>query len=561
MRVTIASLFIASVFVVRSLTANALPTDCSDVIAKVVKDYQAQPPDEKDLSTLNSKLFISGGGAGCLVALILGQQTTVTKFQLDLPQLAAAFQQNGSNAGSGGSTNLVAKGTTAKVLSAASEYGGLTESTSNQTVTFTGTVGEIPTLLGQKKLVQICSSISGGACMGISTINALNRFSYSLVFDTTQNAPTVTGTSTATTTTTATTATGTTQPTTFTASTHSLNSVTAKAVLLNGQIADQKAIAAALGKLDAKSSLITDAVAMIKARQTFAADCPQIVPQEAKPSIPAVPGTATTPAIAEVPAVPAVTGTPLGIWAQKMRGQLIGLKPGETVEDVWNDSAPGLIDALNRDSSDCKSSYLKDALAYASAFSLSQLDDNTLYESLRATPMLSLEYDYNRPANQPTNSTVRLIAQINRKGLTGSLNAAGSFYNSTPSSTIPGAGKVRDFQISGEAAYNFNQLKTSSFLGDSTFSLAYYYQDQTSPAILNGTPSIITGLSSTATQVFAKRGVINIAQAKFAFIPRNSSINIPVSATWSNRTELVTNPVWRAQVGISYNFDSLFSSK
>src|SRR5271163_4001037 len=118
MRVTIASLFIASVFVVRSLTANALPTDCSDVIAKVVKDYQAQPPDEKDLSTLNSKLFISGGGAGCLVALILGQQTTVTKFQLDLPQLAAAFQQNGSNAGSGGSTNLVAKGTTAKVLSA-----------------------------------------------------------------------------------------------------------------------------------------------------------------------------------------------------------------------------------------------------------------------------------------------------------------------------------------------------------------------------------------------------------------------------------------------------------
>ena len=119
---------------------------------------------------------------------------------------------------------------------------------------------------------------------------------------------------------------------------------------------------------------------------------------------------------------------------------------------------------------------------------------------------------------------------------------------------------MRDFQIAGEAAYDFNQLKSTALLGDSTFSFAYYYQDQTSPAIFSAIPSIITGLPSTATQVFAKRGVINIAQAKFAFIPRNSSINIPVSATWSNRTELVTNSVWRGQVGISYNFDSLFST-
>jgi hypothetical protein len=34
---------------------------------------------------------------------------------------------------------------------------------------------------------------------------------------------------------------------------------------------------------------------------------------------------------------------------------------------------------------------------------------------------------------------------------------------------------------------------------------------------------------------------------------------LPLSFTWSNRTELVANsPLWRGQVGISYSFDSLF---
>jgi hypothetical protein len=59
--------------------------------------------------------------------------------------------------------------------------------------------------------------------------------------------------------------------------------------------------------------------------------------------------------------------------------------------------------------------------------------------------------------------------------------------------------------------------------------------------------------------VYAARGVINIAQAKFTLNPANSGFNIPVSVTWSNRTELVTSPAWKGQIGISYDLDSLFS--
>jgi hypothetical protein len=54
--------------------------------------------------------------------------------------------------------------------------------------------------------------------------------------------------------------------------------------------------------------------------------------------------------------------------------------------------------------------------------------------------------------------------------------------------------------------------------------------------------------------VFAQRGVVNLAQMKFNFILGKGSNNIPLSVTWSNRTVLVTQPAWRGQVGISYDF-------
>ena len=65
-------------------------------------------------------------------------------------------------------------------------------------------------------------------------------------------------------------------------------------------------------------------------------------------------------------------------------------------------------------------------------------------------------------------------------------------------------------------------------------------------------------LPSNASQVFAQRGVIQLVQGKFTFIPGKGSISLPIAFTRSNRTELVTQPIWRSQIGISYDFDSLF---
>lgn len=60
--------------------------------------------------------------------------------QSTLKATSSQKSQAGSSSTTGGSTNLVSKGTTAEILSVATEYGALSESTNNQTVTVQGTL-------------------------------------------------------------------------------------------------------------------------------------------------------------------------------------------------------------------------------------------------------------------------------------------------------------------------------------------------------------------------------------------------------------------------------------
>jgi hypothetical protein len=140
----------------------------------------------------------------------------------------------------------------------------------------------------------------------------------------------------------------------------------------------------------------------------------------------------------------------------------------------------------------------------------------------------------------------------------------GAFYNSSPSSSIPSASLLRDIQGGAELSYLASSSKIpgiGSLIGNTTLAAAYYYQDQTSPAILNGLPSTITftGLPSNANTVFAKRGVINLAQFRLGF-GSGKNIAFPLSVTYSNRTELINHPTWGLQFGFSYNLSSLLTS-
>jgi hypothetical protein len=93
-----------------------------------------------------------------------------------------------------------------------------------------------------------------------------------------------------------------------------------------------------------------------------------------------------------------------------------------------------------------------------------------------------------------------------------------------------------------------------SKLGDLSLVGAYYYQDQTSPSILNGPPSSITfnGLPTTASQVFATRGRINVGQIRFGF-GTGTNIRFPIGVSYSNRSDLIVHPFVGVQFGVSYD--------
>ena len=68
------------------------------------------------------------------------------------------------------------------------------------------------------------------------------------------------------------------------------------------------------------------------------------------------------------------------------------------------------------------------------------------------------------------------------------------------------------------------------------------------------------GLTAFNQQEIEERGHIGLFQAKLEFPTANNAIRIPLSLTYSNRTELIAESDVRGQVGISFNLDSLFAT-
>src|SRR5262249_28063295 len=198
-----------------------------------------------------------------------------------------------------------------------------------------------------------------------------------------------------------------------------------------------------------------------------------------------------------------------------------------------------------------------DLLRSTSAY---QLAEDGLITALADRPVLSFEYNNNRPVGQDPTSTFRLVFD---KGL-GNLwsftgNGAFTIYDTRPQ--VMNAQRLRAAQLGLQIQRDIGKV----FSVPAAVSTSYYFQFQNGPAILNVTPGTplpgitFTGLSMNATQVFAKTGNLHIGQLRLVLTPGKSSVRVPLAVSYSNRTELIPKPAWRAQVGVSYDFDSLLS--
>ncbi len=161
--------------------------------------------------------------------------------------------------------------------------------------------------------------------------------------------------------------------------------------------------------------------------------------------------------------------------------------------------------------------------------------------------------------------STKAVAGSDTPPLTINLMVDGEFYNSQPPSSVPSAQRLRDVQVGLEIDYilrgSGSKNWLANFIGDSTLSGSYLYQDQTSPSIVNAPPSGISfsNLPSTATTVYASRGPINLGQIRWG-LGTGSNLSFPIAFTYSNRSALIDHPIKGLQFGISYNLSSLFSN-
>ena len=488
-------------------------------------------------------------------------QTKRQIYSLAFKQFRSTTQnqtQTGANASNSGTTNLVSKNLSPMLLSMASEYGGMTQSTSGQTTTWSGTLSGIPLATESHTGVPLfidCTVANNQHCINYETLDWLSRFSYAVALSTAGSAA-GSGTAGA--------GQGTTQPVTLSGagstSSYNVTQVTGKVAIIR-QYPTKDAIKTAATNIDTTIS------------QNMAGAAMNLYSNVLTKIVPPPPSQPSSAVLAEL----------------NLASEAILDEYSSSPVKAWDDAAAHFGTAAKLAGVDVA----KDT---NTATYIQTLAEYTAEENLQFTgaenksPTLSFEYDYNRPSNQPTNSNFKLILGWNSRtkatkqaaagqqapdsGQQGAssnqetgaadtagpwtltLNATASIYNSQPPVSIHSAERLRDFQIAAEADYKLSN--TIPILGKPTFTAAFYYQDQTSPAILNvpisGLP--ITGLSSSTNQVFTQRGPIDIGQFKVSFGTTSSGISVPLSITIANRTELLTGMDVRGQVGISWNFDS-----
>jgi hypothetical protein len=550
-----------------------------------------------------SDLALHGGAVVCFWELALPKMplSLALRTQAALSKGAATVQA-GAPSGSNGTTSAISKPNTPLAL--ATEYGGITSSTSNQTMTLQTSLDGIPAALGNKGLVPYCWSpvIRIPGCVESGTLQALSRIGVGITSNTAGSSQNLKGTAAP--------AQGTAQQASLTsagAAGLSLASIFAKFTILPGKYEPTTPTTTLSGEqvIQARNHIIN---ALREFTNVYDESDPSKPYQRWKSCI----ETRFTKEALQTPE--ARKELFAKYWAQ-IAGILLGSThsvdcsasapiiqsndiPNPTSDRVTGKNVvklPGTPPTASPTELTKAQNDLVDAInEYLAAISIFNSQADQLIR--KAASALSLEYDFNTPTNQPTTSTIKLVgskgfghkvcgnktttdkngkdkADISSKGsvginrLTETINIGGNFYNSAPSN-VPGSGTFRDLQAGTETDIALCTSSTKfigSFLGNSTLGLTYYYQDQKSPSILKVTPGMplpgitITGLASTTSTVFATKGPINFVQLKYG-LGTGKNVKFPIAVSWSNRTDLITHSLWSAQFGVSYDFSSLFNS-
>jgi hypothetical protein len=174
--------------------------------------------------------------------------------------------------------------------------------------------------------------------------------------------------------------------------------------------------------------------------------------------------------------------------------------------------------------------------------------------------LLTFEYSFNRPSNQPETNDLKLIYgyNFNDVGLL-TFNGAASIY----SGALPTGAKYGRLHYGQVSAQYDRTLAGKNSPVQGQLSLAGYWQYQPEASVLNipaGTvaPGTNIPLPNGTQEFVGTAGSLWVTQAKIT-LKGSGGINVPLGVSWSNKTDLLIGHKVGAQIGISYNFASLSS--
>jgi hypothetical protein len=193
-------------------------------------------------------------------------------------------------------------------------------------------------------------------------------------------------------------------------------------------------------------------------------------------------------------------------------------------------------------------------------------------DKIAKSPIVSIEYNFTRqfpeattlnamasgattvsPADGmrlPSLSSVTLVGVMSlgestkAPELTG--NATATFFDSLPRGSS--AGRLRDYRLSAQLDVPLRDIPS---VGLPRLSFSYLFLSLVEEPL--GAKVTVNGKEVGTT------GNIHLFQSKLTIAVKNSGIKIPISFTYSNRTELITETEKRGTIGITYDFDSLFA--
>jgi hypothetical protein len=179
-----------------------------------------------------------------------------------------------------------------------------------------------------------------------------------------------------------------------------------------------------------------------------------------------------------------------------------------------------------------------------------------LFQAIGKRPLLAFEYVNTRSKDLPNSSTLRFIYERqlgSRIDLTGnlavSLQDSGSVLLPEPKEI----GGRRDWQLAGQMDVPLGSLEkrlgAGAGIGTPVLGIAFLSQNLTNRAAVSFSGNTFT----------VEPGWIHAVQARLTVPVKGSGVKVPLSLTYSNRTELLKEKDVRGQIGMTFDMDVLSS--